>query len=64
MISGDGVFHEFLTGLASRPDFKNALSLPLSLMGAGSANALAKNLDCPFPALGMLNIFQGIFSLI
>ena len=35
MISGDGVFHEFVNGLLNRRDWKEAIKLPLGIVGAG-----------------------------
>lgn len=44
LISGDGVVHEVLNGLASRPDALKALRIPVVPIPAGSGNALCVNL--------------------
>lgn len=47
-ISGDGITHELLNGLASRPDAVHALqSTPIVPIPAGSGNALQLNLEGP-----------------
>lgn len=46
-ISGDGIVHEIINGLANRPDASQALKLPLSVVAAGSGNALAVSLYGP-----------------
>lgn len=46
-VSGDGIIHEFLNGLASRPDALKALRTPICPVAAGSGNALAVNLFGP-----------------
>lgn len=40
-ISGDGLFWELLNGLLSRPDWHEAVKMPLAIMPGGSGNALA-----------------------
>lgn len=44
LVSGDGVVHEVLNGLASRPDALAALRIPVVPIPAGSGNALCVNL--------------------
>ncbi|KAM0791316.1 hypothetical protein ACM66B_005788 [Microbotryomycetes sp. NB124-2] len=47
-VSGDGIVHELLNGLASRPDAKTALRrTPICPIPAGSGNALQVNLEGP-----------------
>ncbi|KAL5032291.1 hypothetical protein RTP6_000423 [Batrachochytrium dendrobatidis] len=53
-ISGDGVFHEFINGLFTRTDWDAARRLPVGIIGAGSSNAMSKNLDLNFAELGTL----------
>ena len=43
-MSGDGVVHEILNGLASREDALDALKMPIAPIPAGSGNALCVNL--------------------
>ncbi|KAI8926554.1 ATP-NAD kinase-like domain-containing protein [Entophlyctis helioformis] len=52
-ISGDGVFHEFINGLFTRPDWETASRLPVGIIGSGSANAMSKCLDIAHPELAM-----------
>jgi sphingosine kinase len=42
-VSGDGLIHECLNGLADRPDAEDALKIPIAPIPAGSANALCVN---------------------
>lgn len=49
-VSGDGIVHELLNGLASRPDALAALRIPISPIPAGSGNALSVNLSGPAKA--------------
>lgn len=49
-VSGDGIIHELLNGLASRPDALAALRIPISPIPAGSGNALSVNLNGPAKA--------------
>ncbi|KAI9014857.1 ATP-NAD kinase-like domain-containing protein [Gaertneriomyces semiglobifer] len=57
-ISGDGLFHELINGLLTRPDWETARKLPIGVVGAGSANAMNKNLDTLFPELAVLSIIK------
>ncbi|PWY97885.1 hypothetical protein BCV70DRAFT_202377 [Testicularia cyperi] len=63
LVSGDGLLHELLNGLASRPDSREALRLPVAPIPAGSGNAMAINLlgpDHGFSlALACLNLVKG-----
>lgn len=43
IVSGDGLVHEVLNGLASRPDAAQALRVPVAHIPAGSGNGLAKS---------------------
>ncbi|RKO90038.1 ATP-NAD kinase-like domain-containing protein, partial [Blyttiomyces helicus] len=58
-VSGDGVLHELINGLASRPDWQESCKLPVGIIGGGSANAMGKNLDTLFPELATLSIIKG-----
>jgi sphingosine kinase len=42
-VSGDGLIHECLNGLADRFDADLALQMPIAPIPAGSANALSVN---------------------
>jgi len=44
VISGDGVLHEIINGLLSRPDWDQARQLPVGVISAGSGNAIATSL--------------------
>ncbi|KAF9206247.1 Sphingosine kinase 1 [Podila verticillata] len=44
VISGDGVLHEIINGLLSRPDWDQARRLPVGVISAGSGNAIATSL--------------------
>ncbi|KAF9942282.1 hypothetical protein BGZ75_004679 [Mortierella antarctica] len=44
VVSGDGVLHEVINGLLSRPDWDRARRLPIGLVPAGSGNAIATSL--------------------
>ncbi|KAF7329576.1 DAGKc domain-containing protein [Mycena kentingensis (nom. inval.)] len=46
-LSGDGIVSELLNGLASRPDARTALRIPIAPLPAGSGNALSVNLMSP-----------------
>lgn len=47
-VSGDGLPHEYLNGVKSRPDAAEVLEhLPIAQIGAGTSNALACNLTGP-----------------
>ena len=62
-MSGDGLIHEVLNGLAIRTDAARALRLPIAPIPAGSGNAMAINLmgvQNGFSlALACLNIIKG-----
>ncbi|XP_013003406.1 sphingosine kinase 2 isoform X3 [Cavia porcellus] len=40
-LSGDGLFYEVLNGLLDRPDWEQAVKMPLGILPCGSGNALA-----------------------
>jgi sphingosine kinase len=44
-ISGDGLFHEMINGILTREDWEESRLVPVGMVGAGSANALCKNVD-------------------
>ncbi|XP_048185855.1 sphingosine kinase 2 [Perognathus longimembris pacificus] len=48
-VSGDGLLYEVLNGLLDRPDWKEAMKMPVGILPCGSGNALA----------GALNQFGG-----
>jgi len=62
-VSGDGLIHECLNGLADRPDADDALKIPIAPVAAGSANALCVNvlgIEASFDvAQGCLNAMKG-----
>ncbi|GAA96812.1 uncharacterized protein L969DRAFT_54632 [Mixia osmundae IAM 14324] len=47
IVSGDGLVHEILNGLALRTDARKALMTPLAALPAGSANAFGVNVSSP-----------------
>ncbi|KAG0042321.1 hypothetical protein BGZ83_000604 [Gryganskiella cystojenkinii] len=47
VVSGDGVLHEVINGLLSRPDWDRARRLPVGIIPAGSGNAFATSIDRP-----------------
>ncbi|WWC70765.1 uncharacterized protein I206_104716 [Kwoniella pini CBS 10737] len=61
--SGDGLVYEVLNGLASRPDARKALKIPIAPIPTGSANAVCTNLfgvkDTFNIPLATLNIIKG-----
>ncbi|KAL3896419.1 MAG: hypothetical protein SGCHY_004084 [Lobulomycetales sp.] len=59
-VSGDGTFHELINGVMARDDWKKTCQIPLSMIAAGTAAALNKNLDTLWPALGALSIIKGL----
>nr|GAT52771.1 predicted protein [Mycena chlorophos] len=63
-LSGDGIVSELLNGLATRPDARTALQIPIAPIPAGSGNALAVNLLGPENVvdvgLATLNAIKGV----
>ncbi|KAI8848831.1 ATP-NAD kinase-like domain-containing protein [Chytridium lagenaria] len=57
-VSGDGVFHEVVNGLMTRKDWEVSRQLPVGTIGAGSSNAMNRNLDCMFTEYGALNVVK------
>ncbi|KAI9351602.1 ATP-NAD kinase-like domain-containing protein [Zopfochytrium polystomum] len=56
-VSGDGVCHELLNSLMRRPDWADVVrDLAVGNIGAGSSNAMNKNLGLMHPAYGTLAI--------
>ncbi|KAL2652375.1 hypothetical protein R1flu_020503 [Riccia fluitans] len=43
-VSGDGVLTEVLNGLLERPDWEQAIKMPLGIIPAGTGNGMAKSL--------------------
>ncbi|RKP13977.1 ATP-NAD kinase-like domain-containing protein [Piptocephalis cylindrospora] len=59
-ISGDGLIHEVMNGLCSRPDWESAVKkLTVGAIAGGTVNALPMNLDLPSPILCALSIIRG-----
>lgn len=46
-VSGDGMLHELINGIMSRPDWHRATQIPIATIPAGSGNALASSLMLP-----------------
>ncbi|XP_011372892.1 sphingosine kinase 2-like [Pteropus vampyrus] len=40
-VSGDGLLYEVLNGLLERPDWEEAVKMPVGILPCGSGNALA-----------------------
>lgn len=40
-VSGDGLLYEVLNGLFDRPDWEDAVRMPIGVLPCGSGNALA-----------------------
>lgn len=60
-VSGDGLLHEVVNGLASRPDAALALQCPLCIVPGGSGNGLAASVG-DFDALtASLRLARGLF---
>ncbi|XP_061433018.1 sphingosine kinase 2-like isoform X1 [Lethenteron reissneri] len=45
IVSGDGLLFEVINGLMSRPDWKDAIRIPLGIFPCGSGNALAGSIN-------------------
>lgn len=45
VISGDGLLHEVINGLMERPDWEEAIKMPLGILPCGSGNALAGSIN-------------------
>ncbi|XP_074926617.1 sphingosine kinase 2 [Chelonoidis abingdonii] len=45
-ISGDGLLYEVLNGLMERPDWEQAIKMPVGILPSGSGNALAGAINC------------------
>ncbi|KAI8591355.1 ATP-NAD kinase-like domain-containing protein [Geranomyces variabilis] len=58
-IGGDGVFHEAINGLLTRPDWEEARRVPVGFIGGGSANAMNKNLMTQSRELATLTVIKG-----
>ncbi|KAI9479403.1 hypothetical protein LPJ78_004253 [Coemansia sp. RSA 989] len=57
-VSGDGLLHEILNGLLSRPDWSKLRSMPLGVIPTGTGNGLAKTLDCFWPEQAAVSIVK------
>ena len=58
-VSGDGLFHEMINGLLSRPDWENHVKKPIGMIAGGTASAMNKNLSTMFPEFATLSIIKG-----
>ncbi|KAJ3598063.1 hypothetical protein NHX12_001577 [Muraenolepis orangiensis] len=45
IISGDGLLHEVINGLMERPDWEQAIKIPVGILPCGSGNALAGSIN-------------------
>ncbi|KAG0335127.1 Sphingosine kinase 1 [Podila humilis] len=69
VVSGDGVLHEVINGLLTRPDWDKARRLPVGIISAGSGNAIASSLGTRNQYVATLAAIRGetskmdIFSL-
>ncbi|CAK6973506.1 sphingosine kinase 2 [Scomber scombrus] len=45
IISGDGLLHEVINGLMERPDWEQAIKVPVGILPCGSGNALAGSVN-------------------
>ncbi|KAF9579854.1 hypothetical protein BGW38_003713 [Lunasporangiospora selenospora] len=59
VVSGDGVLHEIVNGLLSRPDWDRARKLPVGIIPAGSANAIATSFGTRNPYVATLSAIRG-----
>lgn len=63
-VSGDGLFHEVINGILSRPDWEKASKyLPIGTIGAGTSNAMSKNLDALTQVESTFGIIKGKTTL-
>ncbi|KAF9184528.1 hypothetical protein BGZ50_003629, partial [Haplosporangium sp. Z 11] len=62
VVSGDGVLHEVINGLLSRPDWDQARRLVIGIIPAGSGNAVATSIATLAVIRGMAAKFD-VFSL-
>eukprot|EP00004_Rigifila_ramosa_P016333 TRINITY_DN3866_c0_g1_i1.p1 TRINITY_DN3866_c0_g1~~TRINITY_DN3866_c0_g1_i1.p1 ORF type:complete len:335 (-),score=61.21 TRINITY_DN3866_c0_g1_i1:52-1056(-) len=58
-ISGDGIIHEVVNGLLSRPDWKQASQIPIGAVPAGTGNALAVSMNARTPVDAAFAIVRG-----
>lgn len=45
IVSGDGLLHEVINGLMERPDWEQAIKMPVGILPCGSGNALAGSIN-------------------
>ncbi|XP_038567221.1 sphingosine kinase 2 [Micropterus salmoides] len=45
IVSGDGLLHEVINGLMERPDWEQAIKIPVGILPCGSGNALAGSVN-------------------
>ncbi|KAK3839794.1 MAG: ATP-NAD kinase-like domain-containing protein [Linnemannia gamsii] len=69
VVSGDGVLHEVINGLLSRPDWDQARKTSIGIIPAGSGNAIGTSIGTISPIVATLAVIRGetskldIFSL-
>ncbi|KAF9081484.1 Sphingosine kinase 1 [Mortierella sp. AD031] len=69
VVSGDGVLHEVINGLLSRPDWDRARRISIGIIPAGSGNAIAATIGTQSQFVATLAMIRGetskfdIFSL-
>ncbi|KAG0369098.1 Sphingosine kinase 1 [Mortierella sp. AD032] len=69
VVSGDGVLHEAINGLLSRPDWDQARKTSIGIIPAGSGNAIGTSIGTISPIVATLAVIRGetskldIFSL-
>ncbi|KAG0286942.1 hypothetical protein BGZ98_004868, partial [Dissophora globulifera] len=59
VVSGDGVLHEVINGLLTRPDWDRARRLPIAIIPAGSGNAIATSTGMLSPIVATLALIRG-----
>jgi sphingosine kinase len=58
-ISGDGLLHEVVNAILRRPDWKEAVKVPLGIIPSGSGNGLAASISCYTPTQAAFAIVKG-----
>ncbi|KAF9431370.1 hypothetical protein BGZ76_000404 [Entomortierella beljakovae] len=59
VVSGDGVLHEVINGLLTRPDWDKARKLPIGIVPAGSGNAIATSIGTRNTIVSTLALIRG-----
>lgn len=66
VVSGDGLIHEVMNGLAKHATPEKAFSIPIAPIPAGSGNGLSLNIlglrDGLDPCAAALNVIKGMYS--